>query len=696
MKKSSPSKKQTAKKRVVWFSWQPLIIALLGLFMGVGIVAQTNHTNCRDANGNKICDKTNIGEQKDISICEEGRDQQSGSCQGEVKRYRVNNHTGEIVTTLNDQQEHSDAVSAGFSGGAPARGYHEMDAGSYVGKWIGINMKKANGDPDYNIYETKPRRIFIPHRTKEEFLRFYNATRRAGEKARDLITGDQNSTEETADGRLAHVEGSKPGIEICELDPATGYQHCIFENCGDVYVDPRDNQTYATYEVNGKCWFAEDLQYAEISESLAESILVDGNSEYMRDRDGYGDDQFYNQGGTGAPISQELKNLCEEILPGVEDYATYDLYYINVLSQGNSPNFQYTENSNESHFGTDYNEFLRQIGPILSDEYLFLECLAYTPSGDEFVSGKQLVYPTVDTDNYTGSEQLRETVPGPNYPMYVIQNRLGEDICPPGWHVPVDAEWQELEAELGVTPGEIDKANSAGGSMVDGYVSDGYETDYYDREAGTTALSTAMDLFEVGRRYVVRDFTTFSGDAIYEGDVYTFTGIVGPLREIYSGSDGSHFNINRSLIDGVYDYATNTQIKLQISQLILPSWMIWIDSLIDTARAAAYTEMIKGRIRCVQGAAEKRWETGSFGSCEWQCAGGGCNPSNGQPGEWCTPVAGSAVCYSRAANDGGGFPAYAEERDVDCYIGDYQVHPDHCRNSPLAEPDHFQNRGCTP
>jgi uncharacterized protein (TIGR02145 family) len=33
----------------------------------------------------------------------------------------------------------------------------------------------------------------------------------------------------------------------------------------------------------------------------------------------------------------------------------------------------------------------------------------------------------------------------------------GRGICPPGWHLPSEQEWQELEIEIGMDPDDLNK-----------------------------------------------------------------------------------------------------------------------------------------------------------------------------------------------------------------------------------------------
>lgn len=70
--------------------------------------------------------------------------------------------------------------------------------------------------------------------------------------------------------------------------------------------------------------------------------------------------------------------------------------------------------------------------------------------------------------NYN-NEALMDAVYGKLYNWYAIANSSG--LCPLGWHVPTDEEWQQLELELGLPAGEVDdtgwrgNAQNVGGKM---------------------------------------------------------------------------------------------------------------------------------------------------------------------------------------------------------------------------------------
>lgn len=53
---------------------------------------------------------------------------------------------------------------------------------------------------------------------------------------------------------------------------------------------------------------------------------------------------------------------------------------------------------------------------------------------------------------------------GPLYNNHVVMDPRG--VCPAGWHVPDERDWQELELELGISEGELERIGLAG-TLVD-------------------------------------------------------------------------------------------------------------------------------------------------------------------------------------------------------------------------------------
>ncbi len=64
----------------------------------------------------------------------------------------------------------------------------------------------------------------------------------------------------TSDGKLYIFVASAGGWKEVSYGSNTIYQQ-TFVNCGDNLIDTRDGQSYATVEINGQCWMAENLNY---------------------------------------------------------------------------------------------------------------------------------------------------------------------------------------------------------------------------------------------------------------------------------------------------------------------------------------------------------------------------------------------------------------------------------------------------
>ena len=64
----------------------------------------------------------------------------------------------------------------------------------------------------------------------------------------------------TSDGKLYIFVSSANGWKEVSYGSNTIYQQ-TFASCGDDLVDIRDGQSYATVDINGQCWFAENLNY---------------------------------------------------------------------------------------------------------------------------------------------------------------------------------------------------------------------------------------------------------------------------------------------------------------------------------------------------------------------------------------------------------------------------------------------------
>ncbi|MCB2219869.1 MAG: hypothetical protein KQI35_05680 [Bacteroidetes bacterium] len=64
----------------------------------------------------------------------------------------------------------------------------------------------------------------------------------------------------TTDGKLYIFVASANGWKEVSYGINTIYQQ-TFTSCGDDLIDIRDGQSYATVDINGQCWFAENLNY---------------------------------------------------------------------------------------------------------------------------------------------------------------------------------------------------------------------------------------------------------------------------------------------------------------------------------------------------------------------------------------------------------------------------------------------------
>ncbi|MFP4528746.1 MAG: FISUMP domain-containing protein [Candidatus Kapaibacterium sp.] len=69
--------------------------------------------------------------------------------------------------------------------------------------------------------------------------------------------------------------------------------------CGDPLVDPRDGQTYATVEIDGECWMAENLNYGTMIESTGPGYLM--KNDDVIEKYCWDDDENYCNGTDGKP-----------------------------------------------------------------------------------------------------------------------------------------------------------------------------------------------------------------------------------------------------------------------------------------------------------------------------------------------------------------------------------------------------------
>jgi uncharacterized protein (TIGR02145 family) len=95
----------------------------------------------------------------------------------------------------------------------------------------------------------------------------------------------------------------------------------------------------------------------------------------------------------------------------------------------------------------------------IGNQEWFAENLAYLPAISPPSVGSNTA-PNYYVNGYTGTD-VTEAKKNPNYSIYgVLYNwEAAKAACPPGWHLPTDAEWKQLEIELGMTQAQ---ANAIG------------------------------------------------------------------------------------------------------------------------------------------------------------------------------------------------------------------------------------------
>ena len=115
-----------------------------------------------------------------------------------------------------------------------------------------------------------------------------------------------------------------------------------------------------------------------------------------------------------------------------------------------------------SHEGYDYSTVL------IGGQCWFSENCRYLPEVSPSSEGSQ-VEPFYYVYGYEGSD-VDAAKSSPNFETYgVLYNWpavMTEDICPVGWHIPYDIEWQIMEVSLGMTESEASQSNSWRGSPV--------------------------------------------------------------------------------------------------------------------------------------------------------------------------------------------------------------------------------------
>lgn len=121
------------------------------------------------------------------------------------------------------------------------------------------------------------------------------------------------------------------------------------------------------------------------------------------------------------------------------------------------------------------------------------ENLAYLPSVSPQTSGGDLdTAPVYYVYGYEG-ESPEEARVHPNYQAYgVLYNwHAALTACPPGWRLPTNDQWKELELFLGMSPDEVNLATKYRGDGVGTQLKAAYGWDYDKNgtnESGFTAL----------------------------------------------------------------------------------------------------------------------------------------------------------------------------------------------------------------
>ena len=146
--------------------------------------------------------------------------------------------------------------------------------------------------------------------------------------------------------------------------------------------------------------------------------------------------------------------ICFLILPLF--FSTCESYY--PSEEDNEP-FEFTD----SRDGTNYTAL--KIG----DQTWMIENLAYLPSVNAPTDGSESEAKYYVT-GYQGTS-VAEAIGHANYLSYgVLYNWTAAQMaCPPGWHLPTDAEWQALEVEVGLAEARLDVNDWRGNADQIGY-----------------------------------------------------------------------------------------------------------------------------------------------------------------------------------------------------------------------------------
>lgn len=236
--------------------------------------------------------------------------------------YGGGNHSHAVMTENPTSSQHATILASGFTTTPTTRGWHLMNAGTYAGKWIGIDMPNSSA-PDYKIYKSKPKNIFIPNKGNSGIIGFLNQTVPAGQQKYNSNFTQSGATQYSSG--IHAYNSSYPqngGIEICEVDTPIANAPCTF-TCGDSFIDTRNNQSYTTLEHNGKCWMGEDYEFWFNLFTLFD-INNDGEIHY----------ESGDSSADGSIIPPTLKNMCKSLFPAISSSSS--ITYVNYYNDGSN------------------------------------------------------------------------------------------------------------------------------------------------------------------------------------------------------------------------------------------------------------------------------------------------------------------------------------------------------------------------
>jgi len=260
-----------------------------------------------------------------------------------------------------------------------------------------------------------------------------------------------------ASGKYLYAACGAKGIAIIEIaglpEGLAGFSTIrmgnIAENSAEVYADIRHDGGQPIIS-RGICWSSSDLP------TISDSKLVSGS-------------------GTGS-FSGTISQLSPNTKYFVRAYATNS----NGTSYSEPITFiSRDENGHLNSFTDPRDGHIYKVATIGSQTWM-TENLAYLPQVDRASTGSASK-PSYYVYDYTGKDaDYARTLS--NYSKYGVLYNLpaAQEACPPGWHLPTDEEWKELEKYLGMDPSDADldrfrNTGSVGKSMksVTGWTGNG-------------------------------------------------------------------------------------------------------------------------------------------------------------------------------------------------------------------------------